>query len=244
MAANGGFLYGNGSLDATPAASTSATGYSILDAVDGRPNTVHRSTGTTLTVTWDFGAAKSIAGASIHNHNIPTGATVVVEFSTNNFSTTSATETMTAATGADFYLKFASARNYRYARFNITVSSGYIQVGEYCLWESSYQFAKNYIMPHRRLWRLTRYANNSAGQANIVNIAEQYGFGLEFRQIASTEMAYMIAVARSGHCCFVPDMSAAPCHHGIMSESLSFERGYGDRDNVSFDFWANSVAVS
>lgn len=244
MATNGGFLHGNGSLDATPTASTSASGYSIADAVDGRPNTVHRSSGTSLTVTWDFSAAKSLAGASIHNHNIPTGATVLIEFSTNNFSSTAATETMTPTTGADFFLKFASAQNYRYVRFNITVSSGYIQVGEYCLWESSYQFAKNYVMPHRRLYRLTRYTNNSAGQANIVNVSEQYGFGLDFRQIASTEMPYMVAVVKAGHVCFIPDMSAATCYHGVISESLSFERGYGDRDNVSFDFWSDSVAVS
>jgi hypothetical protein len=216
--ANGGFLYNNLNKSVTPVASTTATGYSILDAVDGYPSTYHRSAGTSLTVKWNFGSATAIVGAAIVNHNIPVGATVDLEWSNDDFANVLATEHMVAQ-AADMFLSF-SLKSYQYVRYNITVSSGYIQVGEFCIYQAKYQPARNYSWEYQRIKQICRYQSEAGGQITKKTISRRSGFVIPFYNMPAADQDSLAVVLEKENVLFMPDFDVQECYHGALVEDI------------------------
>lgn len=80
-------LYENRLNDAVPAASSSATGYNVLNLRDARPYTFWKPTANPSTVTVDSGSAKAVDYLWIYGHNLgSTGCTVELRKSTDNFA--------------------------------------------------------------------------------------------------------------------------------------------------------------
>ena len=73
--------------DATPAASTTAAGYNVLNLRDWRPYTKWQPTALPATVTVDCATAKAADYAVIWGHDLFTqGATLEIRGSTDNFA--------------------------------------------------------------------------------------------------------------------------------------------------------------
>lgn len=115
------FLYDSRFNDATPAASTTATGYDVANLIDYRSYTWWKPTAMPATVTVDCGAAKSADYAIIWSHNLGTlGLTVEVRGSTDNFAASDVlVATNTPSDDKPLLLQFSSA-SYRYWRLQFT----------------------------------------------------------------------------------------------------------------------------
>ena len=80
-------LYESRLNDATPAASTTAAGYDVLNLRDGRPYTFWQPTAIPATVTVDCATTKAADYCVIYSHNLGTkGCVVEVRKSTDNFA--------------------------------------------------------------------------------------------------------------------------------------------------------------
>ena len=110
--------------DATPAASTTAVGYDVLNLRDWRPFTEWQPTALPSTVTVDGGSAKAADYAFIWAHDLGSqGATLEVRGSTDNFSASDVlVATVTPSDDDPFLLDWASV-SYRYWRIRITGST-------------------------------------------------------------------------------------------------------------------------
>ena len=107
--------------DGTPAASTTAAGFDVLNLLDWRPYTEWQPTALPATVTVDCGSAKAADYCVIWGHDLFTqGATLEVRGSTDNFSVSDdLVATKTPANDDPFLLEWSSV-SYRYWRIRIT----------------------------------------------------------------------------------------------------------------------------
>jgi len=114
-------LYDNRLDGGTPAASTTATGYDVLNLRDWRPYTAWQPTALPATVTVDCGAPVAADYWLIYGHDLFTqGATIELRSSTDNFAVSNVlVDSVTPASNANFVRHFASV-SYRYWRFRIT----------------------------------------------------------------------------------------------------------------------------
>lgn len=115
------FLHDNRLLDATPTASTTATGYNVVNLTDLRPYSFWQPTALPATVTVDCGIATAADFAAICGHDLyDTNCTVEIRASTDNFSASDVLIVKRVPLSNEpFILPFASA-SYRYWRIKIT----------------------------------------------------------------------------------------------------------------------------
>ena len=119
------FLYDNRLDDATPAASSTATGdYAVANLRDWRPYTWWKPSAMPATVTVDCGSAKAADYAFIYGHDLSTqGATLEVRGSTDNFVASDVlVSSKTPTSDLPFLLTFNSV-SYRYWRIKVTGSN-------------------------------------------------------------------------------------------------------------------------
>lgn len=114
-------LYDNRLDDATPTASTTAAGYSVLSLREWRPYTAWKPTALPATVTVDCGSAKAADYWAIYEHDLYTqGATIELRGSTDNFAASDVlVDSVTPARDAPF-VRFVASVSYRYWRLKIT----------------------------------------------------------------------------------------------------------------------------
>lgn len=115
-------FYDNRLADATPIASTTATGdYYANNLTDFRPYTWWKPTALPATVTVDCGSARSADSCFVYGHDLYTqSATFEVRGSTDNFSSSNVlVSTVTPTSNDAFVLTFASV-SYRYWRVRLT----------------------------------------------------------------------------------------------------------------------------
>ena len=114
-------LYDNRLDDATPAASTTAAGYSVLNLREWRPYTAWQPTALPATVTVDCGSAKAADYWAVYEHDLFTqGATIQLRGSTDNFAASDVlVDTVTPTSDAPF-VRFIASTSYRYWRLRIT----------------------------------------------------------------------------------------------------------------------------
>lgn len=110
--------------DGTPAASTTATGFDVLNLLDWRPYTKWQPTALPATVTVDSGSAKAADYCVVWEHDLGTeGATLEVRGSTDDFSASDVlVDSLTPSDDAPFLLEWSSV-SYRYWRIRITGST-------------------------------------------------------------------------------------------------------------------------
>ena len=114
-------LYDNRLKDATPAASTTDTGYNVLNLRDWRNYTWWKPTALPATVTVDCASAKSADYCAVWGHDLYTqGATIEVRGSTDNFSASDVLVATLTPTGDDPLLIQFTAVSYRYWRIRLT----------------------------------------------------------------------------------------------------------------------------
>jgi hypothetical protein len=114
-------------IDTTPAATSEAAGYDVENIVDWRAYTRWRATGTgTQYITFDAGSPVSVDAIGIEGHNIA-GATVSVEWSTDNSNWTEVLAGFTATAGT--ILKSWTAASKRYWRIKIASASVAPEIG-------------------------------------------------------------------------------------------------------------------
>lgn len=118
------FLYDNRLDDGTPAASTTAAGFDVLNLRDWRPYTWWKPSSLPATVTVDCGSAQSADYAALYGHDCATqGNTVEIRGSTDNFSASDVlVATSTPSTDDPLVITF-SAVSYRYWRIKLTGGS-------------------------------------------------------------------------------------------------------------------------
>lgn len=114
-------LHDNRLDDGTPAASTTAAGFSVLNLRDWRPYTWWKPTILPASVTVDCGSAKSADYCLVWGHDLFTqGCTVEVRGSTDNFAASNVLIAgLTPTSNKPFLIQFASA-SYRYWRLTFT----------------------------------------------------------------------------------------------------------------------------
>ena len=107
--------------DGTPVASTTATGFDVLNLLDWRPYTKWQPTALPATVTVDCGSAKAADYSVVWGHDLFThGATLEVRGSTDNFSGSDVlVDSLTPSDDDPFLLEWSSV-SYRYWRIRIT----------------------------------------------------------------------------------------------------------------------------
>lgn len=110
--------------DATPAASTTAAGFSVLHVRDWRPYTWWKPTTMPATITVDCGSAKAADYAALYAHDCASrGNTVEVRGSTDNFSSSNVlVASITPTADKPIVLTF-NAVSYRYWRLRFTGGS-------------------------------------------------------------------------------------------------------------------------
>lgn len=115
------FLYENRFKDATPAASTTAAGFSVLNLRDWRPYTWWKPTALPATVTVDCASAKAADYAVVWGHDLFTqGATFEVRGSTDNFAASDVSVATKTPTSDDPFVLTWTSVSYRYWRIRIT----------------------------------------------------------------------------------------------------------------------------
>lgn len=114
-------LYENRLDDATPVASTTATGYSVLNLRDWRAYTWWKPTALPATVTVDCGSAKASDYWAIYGHDLFTqGATIELRGSTDNFVASNVLVDSVTPTSDAPFVRHISSVSYRYWRVRIT----------------------------------------------------------------------------------------------------------------------------
>lgn len=118
------FYYDNRLNDGTPAASTTASGYDVLNLRDFRTGSFWKPTALPATVTVDCGSALAASSFAVWGHDLFTqGATIEVRGSTDNFSSSNVlVSTYTPTSDLPFIRTWASV-SYRYWRIRITGST-------------------------------------------------------------------------------------------------------------------------
>ena len=113
--------YDNRLKDATPAASTTAAGYSVLNIYDWRPYTWWKPTALPATITVNCGSSKAADFFAVYGHTLGTsGCTIECRRSTDNFSANDVlVATKTPTTDDPFVMEFASVSS-QYWRLRIT----------------------------------------------------------------------------------------------------------------------------
>lgn len=119
------FLYDQRFNDATPAASSTATGdYNVLNLRDFRPYTWWKPAAMPATVTVDCGSARSADYALIYGHDLGTkGATAEIRGSTDNFSASDVLVATSTPTIDDPVLLTFTPASFRYWRLRLTGAS-------------------------------------------------------------------------------------------------------------------------
>jgi hypothetical protein len=115
-------LFDNRLADATPVASSTATGnYAAANVNDMRPYTWWKGSAMPASLTVNCGSAKAADSALIYGHDLFTqGATCEVRGSTDNFASSNVlVATVTPANNNPFLISFGSV-SYQYWRFNFT----------------------------------------------------------------------------------------------------------------------------
>jgi hypothetical protein len=112
--------YDNRFADATPTASTTATGFAVANLRDWRPYTWWKPTALPATVTVDCASPKAADYALLYGHNLgTTGCTVQIRGSTDNFAASDVlVATSTPTTDAPLLIPFTGV-SYRYWRLRI-----------------------------------------------------------------------------------------------------------------------------
>ena len=107
--------------DGTPAASTTATGYSVLNLRDFRPYTWWKPTALPATVTVDCGSAKAVDYWAVYGHNLYThGCTIELRGSTDNFGASNVLVDTFTPTDNLAFARYVASVSYRYWRLRIT----------------------------------------------------------------------------------------------------------------------------
>ena len=107
--------------DAIPAASTTATGFDVLNLLDWRPYTEWQPTALPATVTVDSGAAASVDYWGVWGHDLNTqGATIELRKSSDNFGGNNVlVDSLTPSSDAPF-MREVSTADEQYWRLRIT----------------------------------------------------------------------------------------------------------------------------
>jgi hypothetical protein len=117
-------LYDNALDDGTPAASTTATGFDVLNLRDWRPYTRWKPTAIPATVTVDRGSAQACDYGLLWGHNLyTTGCTAELRGSTDNFSASDVLVDSITPTSDDPILLQFGAVSYRYWRWRFTTGT-------------------------------------------------------------------------------------------------------------------------
>lgn len=114
-------LFDNRLDDGTPAASSTAAGYSVLSLREWRPYTAWQPTSLPATVTVDCAAPAPVDYWAIYEHDLHTqGATIQLRGSTDNFAASDVlVDSVTPSSDAPF-VRFVASVSYRYWRIRIT----------------------------------------------------------------------------------------------------------------------------
>ena len=225
---NGGFLLRNMCFRITPVCTTLAAGYSAGNASNNHPSQYIKSTGTTFTVDYNFGSAKAMAGASIHNHNIPvTGSTVKMQFC-NDGVTWANDETFTVPAAVvtngitrypDMFKIFSVTRTYQYARVSVTVAAGTVQLGEIFI-GYAWQFPdRNFHSSFRRIPTIDKSIVGNV----VAGLSEHVDYAITFNGVSWTYAPQYEDVVRAKHVVFIPAFSNSECYHGLITQTAFSE---------------------
>lgn len=114
------FLHDNRLDDATPVASTTATGYSVLNLRDFRPYTFFKPTALPATITVDCATPKSVDYWAVYGHDLFTqGCTIELRGSTDNFAASDVLLDTFTPTNNKAFIRYITAVSYRYWRLRI-----------------------------------------------------------------------------------------------------------------------------
>lgn len=226
MAYESAIYYPNIILDAaktgTITATNSASGHPITLIYDNIPSSTWRSTGIAeVSITFDFGAATSIAGVFVGNHNMIDGDTTFKwESSADNFSSTSETADLAkytrtvkrknaAGTLTDYTLRnalYTAAWNRRYYRIRLQKAGGglsYMEIGEVYIFTTAYTFSQNFNAKHTEgIESEFQEVKSKTGAVTAKRNYSRAMFDMPFSEIDQTQLDYLTAASQSDYCIF------------------------------------------
>lgn len=174
-------------------------------------------------VNWNFTGTPLVSGVAIINHNIPNGSTIILDFSTDNFTTISHSEILTWNSDfADIYKTFSPV-SYSQVRLVIIGSyptKGYFEIGEVSFGKW-FQFNPNYLTGYTRFFRENREGDvaTTGGQYFQSEVSEQYGYKLSFDLVNEEYFDDWCDVFRAGSKVFIPRNDTTTCYFGIIQEN-------------------------
>jgi hypothetical protein len=220
-------LFNNRVRDAIVTVDTEATNRGKEKLTNNILQSPWRSTVITETnINFDFGAATSIAGMSLHFHNVVSGDTTykweadaagdfspadeseTVTLVTRTVKEKNSNRVLTDVTRRDLY--HLDAWEYRYYRLRITkVSGSYIEGGEVCIWKDSYQFAKNFVIGYTG-GNLSTFANSVAPAGQVSNALQNSRFYLpmDFRNITDAQKDKLMEAGQSDYIAYIHGMNS------------------------------------
>lgn len=211
--ANGGFLIGNLAGLATPVCAYANSDYPAANLIDLIPSVYYRSTGGTALPRWNFGSAKSITSFAMFNHNIPSDATIKLQFSSNNWA--SVAEEVTLTWASLFLHKTFTAKYYQYAGLSAVTTLSYVEIGE-VFWGTVFPFVRNYNWEYHRIKRVHKEIRNNNGHQFVSILGVQRGYNISFEAVDDTEMDKFDSLLEEEKLVFVPDTGLVPCIFGTI----------------------------
>lgn len=210
---NGAFLTSNVATLATPTCAYVDSNYPAANLIDLIPSVAYRSSGGNSLPRWNFGSAQSITGFAVFNHNIPSDATIKLQFSSNNWSSVAEEVSLTWAS-LQIYKTF-SAKNYQYAGLSVAATASYIELGE-IFWGTHFPFVRNYNWKYRRIKKVHKEMRPNNGHTFVSIRGVQRGYNILFDAVSDTEMDKFDALLEEEKLVFIPDESLAPCVFGTI----------------------------
>jgi len=193
-------LHDNRLEDATPVASTTATGFAVINLTDFRPYTWWKPSSVPATVTVDCATAKAVDYWGLAGHNLFTvTGSVQLRGSTDNFSASDVlVDSVTPGSDAAF-MRYITSTSYRYWRLTFT---GAVPTVAIALLGAALTFPRGIQIGFDPIGRKTEAVYNISSKGyplgSVVNF-ESYEFDIDMRYLLATWVRTTFKAAWEAH---------------------------------------------
>ena len=233
--ANGKILYSNIADTGTLTVTNENSSYPKENIYNNNVKSKFKTTTITEnTITWDMGSATAINGIAIFNHSQP-DTTFVFECSTDNFSSTEYSETLSVA---DIKSLVDVDWNYRYYRIRMQDSANIQSIGEVFLFADSYEFIKNYNKGYSG-GKKRQFKFNVGSSGRIIRRLEfeKFIYSMNFAYIDETQKDKFEEIGSDLYVVFMPD--GTNFYYGVLMFDIPVNVTNGNYFNMGVNFEEN-----
>jgi hypothetical protein len=237
---NGKIFYGNVFGDITTFdTTTEADGFGKEYLGNNNQGVVWRSTAITTTdIDMSFAGDIAVKGIVVMNHNLVSGDTCLLEGSDNAFATYPAAAESVPVDITDGFVEVDWS--YKDYRLRLSKQTGtYIQVGEVYLFNSAYEFERNFKWNYTYTREINRNSKQTtSGQVYRKTRFVRKGFNLDFTGMTDDQKDKFEIISDDDYICFLPTGSTGELYYGILDFS-TYTHVYNNFWDASITFMEN-----